>query len=136
VGRIPEHRVEALRNAVVLGMGLRPPGRGAGHAPPLSAHDARVDETMGWVEERGGWPTTEQQVGPSRRRILLQRELPGAGVSRTPFDTFNGKAVQRIGDGGGMRKPTPCHDCVAALRPRVGIASGEAVAFYQQSLNV
>jgi hypothetical protein len=64
VGRIPEHRVEAPRNAVVLGMGLRPPGRGVGHAPPLSAHDTRVDETMGWVEGRGAWPTTEQQVGP------------------------------------------------------------------------
>src|SRR5215218_5187561 len=44
-------------------MGLRSPGSGAGYAPPLSAHDARMDETLGWVEGRGSWPTTEQQVG-------------------------------------------------------------------------
>src|SRR5215217_2217495 len=44
-------------------MGLRSPGSGAGYAPPLSAHDARMDETLGRVEGRGSWPTTEQQVG-------------------------------------------------------------------------
>jgi hypothetical protein len=57
---IPEHRTNALRNAVVPGMGLRPPGGGAGDAPPLSAHDARVDETMGrWKDVEAGRPWSE-----------------------------------------------------------------------------
>ena len=52
VGHIPEHHAEAVRHAVVLGMGFRPPGRGVGDAPPLSAHDARLDKAMGRVEGR------------------------------------------------------------------------------------
>jgi hypothetical protein len=54
--------VEVLRHVVVPGMGLRPPGGGAGDAPPLSAHDARLDETMGRVEGRGSRPTLERDL--------------------------------------------------------------------------
>ena len=42
-----------VEDTVVPGLGLRPPGRGAGPTPPLSAHDARLDETM------GGWKDVE-----------------------------------------------------------------------------
>ena len=62
MGHILEHHVETARHAVVLGMGLRPPGRGAGDAPPLSAHDARLDETMGWVEGCGSCLTMERDL--------------------------------------------------------------------------
>jgi hypothetical protein len=47
-----------------LGVGDRPPGRGAGDAPPLSAHDERLDETMGRVEGRGNRATPERDLKP------------------------------------------------------------------------
>jgi hypothetical protein len=52
-GLVCARHPRALRHAEVPGVGDRPPARGAGDAPALPAHDARLDETV------GGWRDVE-----------------------------------------------------------------------------
>jgi hypothetical protein len=52
-------------------MGLRSPARGAGHAPPLPAQDAGLDEVLGRLEgRRGGEP--DENVETSALKGLLR----------------------------------------------------------------
>jgi hypothetical protein len=53
----------SLRHTVVSGVGIRPPGRGAGNAPALLARDA------GYLERRGGGEA-EGGLGMNASRVV------------------------------------------------------------------